>query len=43
MCQIARELLAEKLIDDFYDEHGLIGKSANTENFINQLKAVLPV
>ena len=43
MCIIARKLLAEKLTDDFYDEHGLIEKSANKENFIIQLKAVLLV
>ena len=43
MCQIAKQLLAEKLFDDFYDEQGFIGESVNTENLMNQLKAVLPV
>ncbi len=42
MCHIARRLLAEKLIDDFYDEYESAGKQGNTENFIEQLKAVLP-
>jgi hypothetical protein len=42
MCQIAKQLLVEKLIDDFYDEHGFIGQSANTENFMEWVKTVLP-
>ncbi len=42
MWQIARRLLTEKLIDDFYDEHGFIGKPANTENFMERMKALLP-
>ena len=42
MCHIVKQLLAEKLIDDFYDEHESVGKSEITENLLERLKAVLP-
>lgn len=42
MYQIVKQLLSEKLIDDFYDEYEFGGKSANTESFMEQLKAMLP-
>ena len=42
MCQIAKELLAEKLIDDFYSEYAQCRESQNTENLLERLKALLP-
>ena len=42
MCQIAKQLLAEKLIDDFYEEYAQAGKPQNTENLLERLKALLP-
>ena len=42
MCQIAQQLLSEKLIDDFYKEYAQTGKSQNTENLADRLKAQLP-
>ncbi len=42
MCQIAKQLLAEKLIDDFYDEYVHYRESQNTENLLERLKALLP-
>ena len=42
MCQIAKQLLAEKLIDDFYEEYAQAGKPLNTENLVEQMKALLP-
>ena len=42
MCQIAKQLLAEKLIDDFYEEYAQAGKPKITENLAQRLKALLP-
>jgi hypothetical protein len=42
MCQIARRLLAEKLIDDFYNECVSVRTQRNAESFMERLKAVLP-
>ena len=42
MCYVVKRLLEEKLIDDFYEKYESVGKSENTENFMNQLKAVPP-
>ncbi len=41
--QIAKQLLAEKLIDDFYEEYEQLGRGLNTENLAERLKALLPV
>ena len=43
VCQLVKQLLAEKLIDDFYEEYESVGKQGNTENFMEQLRMVLPV
>ena len=43
MCQIAKQLLAEKLIDDFWEEYAQAGKPQNTENLLERLKALVPV
>ena len=42
LSQIAKQLLAEKLIDDFYDEYEQIGKPQITEILVERLKALLP-
>ena len=42
MNQIAKQLLAEKLIDDFYEEYEQVGRGLNTENLAERLKALLP-
>ena len=42
MNQIAKQLLAEKLIDDFYEEYVQAGKPQNIENLAERLKALLP-
>ena len=41
-CQIARRLLAGKLIGDFYDEYAQTGTPFNSENSLEWLKTVLP-
>ncbi len=45
MCQIAKRLLAEKLIDDFYEDHvrGCEQNSITQENLVQQLKVLLPI
>ena len=43
MCQIARRLLAEKLIDNFYEECVSVRIRGNAESFMERLKTVLPV
>lgn len=42
MCEIVKQPLTEKLIDDFYEEHVQARGTLNTENLIDQLKALLP-
>ncbi len=42
MCQIAKQLLAEKLIDDFYEGYAHDGKPLNLENLTERMKALLP-
>ncbi len=42
MCQLAKRLLAEKLIEDFYDGYESVRTHENAENFMERLKAVLP-
>ena len=44
MCHIAKKLLAEKLIDDFYEEYARGGEqdSLTPENLAERLKAFLP-
>ncbi|KYP79538.1 hypothetical protein [Ferroacidibacillus organovorans] len=44
MCPIAKQLLAEKLIDDFYEAYARGGqqKSRPQEDLVEQLKARLP-
>ena len=42
MCQIAKQLLAEKLIDDFYEEYARAEEPQNMENLADRLKSLLP-
>ena len=44
MCHIAKKLLAEKLIDDFYEGYARGGEqnSLTQENWADRLKAFLP-
>ena len=42
MCQIARRLLAEKRIDDFYDECVSVRTQRNAVSFMERMKALLP-
>jgi len=44
LCQIAKKLLAEKLIDDFYESYarGSEQNSITEENLVQQLKELLP-
>lgn len=44
MCQIAKQLLAEKLIDDFYEGYARVSEqnSLTQENLADLLKALLP-
>ncbi|KYP79827.1 hypothetical protein [Ferroacidibacillus organovorans] len=44
MCQIAKKLLAEKLIDDFYEEYARGGEqnSLTQQDLADRLKAFLP-
>lgn len=45
LCQIAKKLLAEKLIDDFYEDYVRGGEqnSITQENLVQQLKVLLPI
>lgn len=44
MCPIAKQLLAEKLIDDFYEDYARRGEqnSRSQEDLLKQLKEFLP-
>ena len=41
-CNVVKRLLAEKLIDDFYGEYESVRTEENSENYMEQFKAVLP-
>lgn len=45
MCRIAKQLLAEKLMDDFYEEYSRSGQHEpqSRESLTERLKALLPV
>jgi len=45
LCHIAKQLLAEKLVDDFYEEYSRSGQHEpqSRESLTERLKALLPV